>query len=1102
MAEVEPLPLATNEGTATPSQLDTGRSEDVAQLLGDVDTDLDKLGQLLGVDGAVRRKASKRVKRAFGVTTSKQLSDALAVALQAQAKRHEAELSRVREEGKRDLDKLRADLEARIDAMNAGLSPEEAALEAERRAAREARLVTIESRLDALAHNLSGFADNQQRLAKQEEERAAYREKVEARAEDKPAPVREQAGEDLGYGFRTDGTPRNPAAMQRWHRAFDYIRSKSKLKHYGAEVRCAPRHSVANRLADMEKTMMELKTHIEYLEHQEAPVVVSGDSGEALQALSQKLERCFDRVAAAENSIDTTNEALGIAREQLAEAQQRSAELAAQSQAIEQSLGEFNDELSVTKTQLGSQIDTTKTQLDVTKTQLGEQIGEFNDELSVTSTALGALTAVKHDTFAENILTLVAENAARLGLTGGEGAPPYNDQPLTKRVETLEETVAGHAAHFEALDAEAQRARDSTELQDLLGRVVEVENSIGTTNEALGIAKEQLHDSLNQKSQQLNAEIASSRAQLGEQIDTTKTQLGEQVSMVDKQLGEAQNKLEGFNDDLSVQTEAVATLTAVKHDAFAQNILDLVAENAARLGLIGNAPQKVDERALQRKFMEGLATMNLVQAASDDTFTMSDGVKRAVDFVDAETQDATARSKCDELSTSIEQLEAALKEAVAARDAALRQESSERRKQDKLQTKERAKDAIQARDAAVAAAASYSAVSVALAGENAESLVDARMAAALEVISRDMLKGSGVLGDRVSAVEKTANEALSTANKVDNGVPLLINDQKKREKELWDFCRSELCRSGWFEERLNRLATAVDQKPDEARVKMLLRKLDATLRMHCGDGAALSLLVERIHGEVSRKLNRKDVIRIVEASIDECEKRLEKVAKAGGGARINAFLHDATLPQKGLPPGATSSTLGRTTTLARPRTSAQLAQTAIKPDAAKEIFSAIAQSVTESMGADLTSVQTGVEPAPLKEAARWAASAASAAVLGLAIQDVERLSTTRGPTTQPVLFPGQTRALATQGRPATATTPGFTAPPFDPNLVKRTFDSPPNQLVLASYPNGRPGALRPISLAPPEQEDDYEDVPIAEPYVQPSAMPSGAMSPLSQGPAD
>jgi hypothetical protein len=1095
MAEVEPLPLAANEGTATPSQ-DTGRSEDVAQLLGDVDTDLDKLGQLLGVDGAVRRKASKRVKRAFGVTTSKQLSDALAVALQAQAKRHEAELARVREEGKRDLDKLRADLEARIDAMNAGLSPEEAALEAERRAAREARLVTMESRLDALAHNLSGFADNQQRLAKQEQEKAEYKELIEQRVEEKPAPEREQSGEDLGFGFRTDGTPRNPAAMQRWHRAFDHIRSKRKLNKYGCSVRCAPRHSVANRLADMEKAMMELKTHIDYLEHQEAPVVASGDvSSDALVALTQKLERCYDRVAAAENSIDTTNEALGIAREQLAEAQQRSAELAAQSQALGEQLGEFNDELSVTKTQLGSQIDTTKT-------QLGEQIGEFNDELSVTSTALGALTAVKHDTFAENILTLVAANAARLGLTGGEGAPPYDDAPLTKRVSDLEETVSEHGKHFAALDEDAARARDSTELQELLGRVVEVENSIGTTNEALGIAKEQLHSQLDQRSQQLNAEIASSRAQLGEKIDTTKAALGEQVSMVDKQLGGLNTMVEGFNDDLSVQTEAVATLTAVKHDTFAQNILDLVAENAARLGLIGNAPQKVDERALQKKFMESLATINLVQASSDDQFVMSDGVKRAVDFVDAETQDATARSKCDELNASIEQLEASLKEAVAARGAALRQESSERRKQDKAQSKERAKDALSARDAAVAAAASYSARSVALAGENAESLVDARMAAALEVISRDMLKGSGALGDRVSAVEKTANEALSTANKVDTGVPLLINDQKKREKELWDFCRSELCRSGWFEERLNRLATAVDQKPDEARVKMLLRKLDATLRMHCGDGAALSLLVERIHGEVSRKLNRKDVIRIVEASIDECERRLEKVAKAGGGARINAFLHDATLPQKGLPPGATSATFGRSTTLARPRTVAQTTATAIRPDAAKEIFSAIAQSVTASLDADLTSVQSGVEPAPLKDAARWAASAASAAVLGLAIQDVEKLSTIRGPTTQPVLFPGQTRAMMTQGRPATATTPGFTAPPFDPNLVKRTFDSPPNQLVLASYPNGRPGALRPISLAPPDQEDDFEDVPIAEPYVQPSQMPSGAMSPLSQGPAD
>ena len=192
------------------------------------------------------------------------------------------------------------------------------------------------------------------------------------------------------------------------------------------------------------------------------------------------------------------------------------------------------------------------------------------------------------------------------------------------------------------------------------------------------------------------------KAQIDEKIDSTKTALGEQVQMVEGRVGGLNVQLEGFNDDLSVQTEAVATLTAVKHDTFAQNILDLVAENAARLGLIGNAPQKVDERALQRKFMESLATINLV-TAQDDQFVMADGVRRAVAFVDAETQDATARSKCDELNASIEQLEASLKEAIAARDAALRQESSERRKQDKAQSKERAKDALSARDAAVAA---------------------------------------------------------------------------------------------------------------------------------------------------------------------------------------------------------------------------------------------------------------------------------------------------------------------------------------------------------------------------------------------------------------
>ena len=64
---------------------------------------------------------------------------------------------------------------------------------------------------------------------------------------------------------------------------------------------------------------MELKTHIDYLEHQEAPVVVSGDvSSDALQALTQKLERCYDRVAAA---VKAAEEAVAFVAQALEQAE-------------------------------------------------------------------------------------------------------------------------------------------------------------------------------------------------------------------------------------------------------------------------------------------------------------------------------------------------------------------------------------------------------------------------------------------------------------------------------------------------------------------------------------------------------------------------------------------------------------------------------------------------------------------------------------------------------------------------------------------------------------------------------------------------------------
>ena len=1048
------LPLAP--ATPAPSQPNTGRSVSMEALLGDVDTDLDRLGQLLGADGAVRRKAAKRVKRAFGVATSKHLSDALEVALHAQAVKHDAELQRVRSESKRDLNALRAELIGRMAAMAKGASAEEAAAEAEKAKAREARLATMESRLDALAHNLSGFVDHDQKMAKETEEKEQYKALLRERQFDgRAAPDRPNQGEDLGYGFRTDGVARQPKAMERWFWACKQIKTRLLLSHYGCRVRCAPRHSVKTRLEAMDKVLGDLTNRLSYFETLKPPAPVA-------EGVNYDDAALVARLAAAEQSIDTTNEALGLAREQLKEAATRSAQLGAQ--------------LESSSIQLTTQIETSKTDLTKQIGGVATSVLEFNDELSVATTQVATLTAVKHDAFAENILDLVAANAARLGLTGktsGPGSPAYNDAPLVKRVDDLEQTVASHARHFDALDEAATAMRNNIAVTDLAKRIELAEQSIDTTNEALGIAKEQLGSALDAKSMQLN-----------EQLDTINTQLGEKF---EEGFGSLKGSLGEFNDELSVATNQLGTLTAVKHDTFAQNILDLVAENAARLGLTGNTapPAKVDERGLQKRFMEQLATINVVQA-SDDQWALSDDLKNAISFPSKETTDLKARGLCDELAK-------ALSASTEAATEAVRKESAERKHQDKLQTKERRKDAVSARDAAVAASVSAAAGAVALAGEEAGRLVDARMAEALDQMAKDMLKGSGALGDRVAAVEKTAHEALEIGTRVDTGVPLLINEQKKREKELWDFCRSELCRSGWFEERLNRLATAVDQKPDEARVKMLLRKLDATLRMHCGDGAALSMLVERIHGEVSRKLNRRDVMRLIEMAVDESETRLAKVAKNGGGARINAVLHAATLGAKGLPPGATSTTFERSTTLGRPRTAAQTAATTLRPDAASEIFRAIAQQVHESMDADLVPVETGLEPAPLKEAARWAASAASAAVLGLALQDVEKLSLSRGPTTQPVLYPGHTQAPEPFIE-MRQTSPGFTKPPYDERGIKRTFEPPANQLILASYPNGRPGALRALSLAPPDQEEDFEEVPAFELSVRPQ---SGAMSPLS-----
>ena len=106
-------------------------------------------------------------------------------------------------------------------------------------------------------------------------------------------------------------------------------------------------------------------------------------------------------------------------------------------------------------------------------------------------------------------------------------------------------------------------------------------------------------------------------------------------------------------------------------------------------------------------------------------------------------------------------------------------------------------------------------------------------------------------------------------------------------------------------------------------------------------------------------------------------------------------------------------------------------------------------------------------------AAKWAAAAAAAAVMGLSMDMISNLS---GDAAQrrdaralltssgPLLHPLHQKQRGPPAFPKHA--PDFTQPPDGTPLTKQTYVTPPNQLILASYPNGRPGALRALQRAP------------------------------------
>jgi len=80
-------------------------------------------------------------------------------------------------------------------------------------------------------------------------------------------------------------------------------------------------------------------------------------------------------------------------------------------------------------------------------------------------------------------------------------------------------------------------------------------------------------------------------------------------------------------------------------------------------------------------------------------------------------------------------------------------------------------------------------------------------------------------------------------------------------------------------------------------------------------------------------------------------------------------------------------------------------------------------------------------------------------------RDARALLQSSGPLLHP-LHTKQRGPPRFQGRP-----PDFAVPPDGTPLPKQTYVTPPNQLILASYPNGRPGALRALQRAPSATHD-------------------------------
>ncbi|KAK7249600.1 hypothetical protein SO694_00004057 [Aureococcus anophagefferens] len=986
-------------------------SVDVGALLGDADESLDKLSVLLDVDGAVRTKAQKRVNRMFQ-KSSQQLGDLLELALEAQRQRADFELTTAKIELTTEFKSLLAALEhkmqSQIDAQNEAM------------ATLQYNLLGIEEDAKTRADQLAREAAERERNARDAAEAAAAAERarmeaqrLEAaraleearRAAEAALKSAEQAGRDAKNSSADDAAERDRLARE--------LAERERLERERLE---------RERLAQLERDRLAAleRERLAGLADAEAEAEAKRREAARLAALDKE-RRAADAAASAAKDAEAAREAAALLEKDRAprtpprprrriwtgrigraarvgprsgarahvDLEVAKAELEALQEKLEE-LDEFGDEDLEKSPRSGA--------LAKFRGADGRDAGEFEETLRETLdgyevSGLGKRTedwgfCVLRCDFAGGALGLVSE------FHGRSPAVLYGSLHREDTGGTLSVApLLGHVA--------AALAKEATIPSPAIPAGAVLVRNVGSPT-ALSVLEEVAKQAAGAAPAAVRWAAAATtrlalvvfddplRVGLRGGLDNTRDQsaAGDDAPVLRCE------KL--YRKDKPVPPDHVPTeeekAAARATPAEAQGL----PHGPAAAGAAAAAAALEERIEKNEKAIRGLPAPRDAAAAfaeDDDGFRMSDELRGLLEKSKEATADAEAREKLAALDEYARGLRRARGTRRSGSDGYAATRKSTPRSTRAASRPSRPRGATTPTSSGTTRARRRRPRRRGRRGGRGRARASTPPLARAREHEGPAGRGSGALEGRLREVEATAGDLDKKLRSVSGRAAAHRGAETGGSAEIWDFVQAHLQRSGWYEERLSRIASAVDEKPSESQVRAMMRQLDAIHGSTAATGARRAVLVERIHGELTRKVGRRDVIRLINVAVEGAE----------GAWR------------------------------ARPRAG------------------------------------------PRRGRRRWA-------VMGLSLDSIAGLAAppaALGEPGGPLLHPLHVKQ---RGRPSfPANQPDLKPAPTARAHAKQASATPPNQLILASYPNGRPGALRALQRAPSAAQvpDDYgaaEDV--------------------------